>query len=101
MCVCLVGGVSRVQQHLLVSLQLLDKCSLMEECLQPLLGVVMAELLKRGPPLLLCQPGVLETRSIDDQQRAQRVLTGLQRSEEEEDRGYTLVLEIRMIYVAF
>lgn len=52
----------------------------MEQCLQPLLGVVVAELLKRGPPLLLGQSGVLETGSVHDQQGAQRVLTGLQSS---------------------
>lgn len=94
-----VRRVPRAQQHLLVSLKLLDKCAFMEERLQPLLGVVVAELLEGGPPLLLCQPGVLETRSVDDQQRAERVLTGLQSSEEQDDTGYTLVLEIRMIYV--
>lgn len=56
----------------------------MEQRLQPLLGVVVAELLKRGPTLLLSQPRVLETRSVHDQQGAQRVLTGLQSSEEQE-----------------
>lgn len=86
------GGGSGVQQHLLVALQLPDKCPLVEERLQPLLGVVVAELLERGPPLLLRQPGVLETRSVDDQQGAQRVLTGLQSSEETgRYEGYALI----------
>lgn len=66
------------QLHLLVSLQLLDEGAFMEQRLQPLLGVVVAELFKRGPPLLLGQPGVLETRGVHDQQGAQGVLTGLQ-----------------------
>lgn len=69
--------------NLLVSLQLLDEGPLVEERLQPLLGVVVAQLLERGPPLPLRQPGVLETRRVDDQQGAQRVLTGLQSSEEQ------------------
>lgn len=69
------------QQHLLVSLQLLDEGAFMEQGLQPLLGVVVAELLKRGAPLLLSQPRVLEARSVHDQQGAQRVLTGLQSPE--------------------
>lgn len=50
----------------------------MEQRLQPLLGVVVAELLKCGSPLLLSQSRVLETRSVHNQQGAQRVLTGLQ-----------------------
>ncbi len=50
----------------------------MEQRLQPLLSVVVAELLKRGASLLLSEPRVLETRSVDDEQRTQRVLTGLQ-----------------------
>lgn len=50
----------------------------MEQGLQPLLGVVVAELLKRGAPLLLGQPRVLEARGVHDQQGTQRVLAGLQ-----------------------
>jgi len=69
------------QQHLLVSFQLLDEGTFMEQGLQPLLGVVVAELLKRGSSLLLSQPRVLETRRVHDQQGAQRVLTGLQSPE--------------------
>lgn len=72
------------QQHLLVSLQLLDEGAFVEQRLQPLLGVVVAELFKRGPPLLLSQPRVLETRSVHDQQGAQGVLTGLQSPEKQE-----------------
>lgn len=105
MCACLCACVRvcvrarrglHAQQHLLVSLQLLYKCAFMKECLQPFLGVVVTELFEGGPPLLLCQPGVLETGSVDDQQRTERVLTGLQSSEEQENTGYTLVLKIRM-----
>lgn len=75
---------SEDQQHLLVSLQLLDEGAFVEQRLQPLLGVVVAELLKRGAPLLLSQPRVLETRSVHDQQGAQGVLAGLQSPEKQE-----------------
>ncbi|TNN80785.1 hypothetical protein EYF80_009019 [Liparis tanakae] len=61
--------------------ELLDEGTFMEQGLQPLLGVVVAELLKRGSSLLLSQPRVLETRRVHDQQGAQRVLTGLQSPE--------------------
>lgn len=66
------------QRHLLVSLQLLDEGALMEQGLQPLLGVVVAELLKGGAALLLGQSRVLEARGVHDEQGAQRVLAGLQ-----------------------
>lgn len=72
-------------RHLFVSLHLLDEGALLEERLQPLLGVVVAELLEGGTPLLLGQPWVLETRRVHDQQGAERVLTGLQGSEEHKD----------------
>lgn len=75
----------RNRQHLLVSLHLPDEGALVEERLQPLLGVVVAELLEGGAPLLLGQPGVLETRSVHDQQGAERMLTGLQGSGEHKD----------------
>lgn len=42
----------------------------MEQGLKPLLRVVVAELLKRGAPLLLSQPRVLETWSVHNQQGA-------------------------------
>lgn len=67
-------------RHLLVSLHLPDEGALVEERLQPLLGVVVAELLEGGAPLLLGQPGVLEARRVHDEQRAERVLAGLQGS---------------------
>lgn len=89
----------KVQQHLLVPLQFLDKGAFMEQCLQPLLGVVVAELLKRGPPLLLGQSGVLKTGSVHDQQGAQRVLTGLQSSKEQKIN--LKALEIRILSTAF
>lgn len=73
------------RRHLFVSLHLLDEGALLEERLQPLLGVVVAELLEGGTPLLLGQPWVLETRRVHDQQGAERVLTGLQGSEEHKD----------------
>ena len=69
------------KQHLLVSLQLLDKGAFMEQGLQPLLSVVVTEFLKGGSPLLLSQSRVLETWSVHNQQGAQRVLTGLQSPE--------------------
>lgn len=71
------------QQHLLVSVQLLNKGAFMKQGLQPLLGVIVAKLLKGCPSLLLRQPGVLEARSVHDQQGAQRVLTRLQSPDEE------------------
>ena len=67
------------QEHLLVPLQLLDKRALVEERLQPLLGVVVAELLEGGSPLALSHAWVLEARRVHDEEGAQRVLAGFQR----------------------
>jgi len=64
--------------HLLVAVQLLDEGALMEQRLQPLLGVVVAELLEGGATLPLSHAGVLEARRVHDEQRTQRVLAGLQ-----------------------
>lgn len=61
----------------------------MEQGLQPLLCVVVAEFLECGSPLLLSQPGVLETWSVHDQQGAQRMLTGLQSPEKHK---YTMMV---------
>lgn len=60
----------------------------MEQCLQSFLGVVVAELLKRGATLLLSQTRVLETRCVHYEQRTQRVLAGLQRSKEQADKKF-------------
>ena len=57
----------------------------MEQGLQPLLGVVVAELLERGAALLLSDPRVLEARCVHDEQGAQGVLTGLQSPEGHKD----------------
>lgn len=70
-----------VQVHLLISFQFLDKGPFMKQILQPLLGVVMAELLKRSSSLLLSQARVLETRRVHDQNGAEGVLAGLQSPE--------------------
>ena len=51
----------------------------MEESLQPLLGIIVAELLKGGSPLALSHAWVLEAWRIHNQEGAQRVLTGFQR----------------------
>ena len=64
--------------YLLVSLQLLGEGALVVECVQTLLRVVLAELLEGGGALTLGQARVLEARSIHDQERAQRMHTGLQ-----------------------
>lgn len=63
---------------LLVSFQLLNEGPLMEEPLQPVLGIVVAQLLKGGPtgrPTLL---RVLEAWGVHDHHRAERVLAGLE-----------------------
>lgn len=80
-CVWSIRATVWAQQHLLVSLQLLDERAFMKQRLQPLLGVIVAELLKGSSPLLLSQSRVLESWSVNNQQRAQRVLTGLQSPE--------------------
>lgn len=67
--------------HLLISFQFLDKGPFMKQSLQPLLGVVMAELLKCSSSLLLSQARVLETRRVHDQNGTEGVLTGLQSPE--------------------
>ena len=67
------------EDHLLVSLQLLNKGALMEESLQPLLGIIVAELLEGGSPLALSHAWVLEAWRIHNQEGAQRVVTGFQR----------------------
>lgn len=73
-----VAGRDKVKRYLLVSFQLLHEGTLVEEPLQPVLGVVVAQLLKGGPtgrPTLL---GVLEARSVHNHHRAERVLAGLE-----------------------
>lgn len=77
----LLIAVLSTQQHLLVSLQLLDEGAFVEQRLQPLLGVVVAEFLERGSPLLLSRARVLETRCVHNQQGAQGVLARLQSPE--------------------
>lgn len=68
----------RPQSYLLVSFQLLHEGALVEESLQPVLGVVVAQLFKGGSagrPTLL---RVLETRGVDNHHGAERVLAGLE-----------------------
>lgn len=50
--------------YLLVSLHLLYKRALLEQSLQALLSIVVAQLLKSGAAL--SQPRVLKTRSVHD-----------------------------------
>lgn len=50
--------------HLFVPLHLRDKGSLVEEPLQPLMHVVVAQLLKRGCPLPTLVPRVVEARGV-------------------------------------
>lgn len=65
-------------RYLLVSLQLAGEGALVEEELQALLGVVVAELLEGGPPALPRQLGVLRPRGVHHRHRAHRVLARLQ-----------------------
>lgn len=72
------GGRGKVKHYLLVSFQLLNEGPLMEEPLQPVLGVVVAQLLKGGPagrPTLL---RVLEAWGVHNHHRAEGVLAGLE-----------------------
>lgn len=74
-----MAGRGKVRGYLLVSFQLLHKRVLVEEPLQAVLGVVVAQLLKGGPagrPTLLW---VLEAWRVHDHHRTQRVLAGLER----------------------
>lgn len=64
--------------YLLVPLQLAGKGALVEELLQALLGVVMAELLEGGPPALPCQLRVLRPRGVHHCHGAHRVLARFQ-----------------------
>lgn len=64
--------------YLFVSLQLLNEAALVEEGVQALLGVVVAEVLKGCAGLALGQPGVLKARRVHDEQRAQGMLAGFQ-----------------------
>lgn len=66
-------------RYLLVSLQLTGEGALVEEELQALLGVVVAELLEGGPPALPCQLRVLCPGGVYHRHRAHRVLARLQR----------------------
>lgn len=67
--------------HLFVTLQFPYEGSLLEQGLQTFLSVIMAELLKSGPTLILHLTRVLEPWCVHNQQRTERMLTGLQRSE--------------------
>lgn len=67
--------------YIFVSLQLLNKGALIEEGMQPFLGVVVAEVLKGCAALALCQPGVLKARRVHNEQGAQGVLAGFQSPE--------------------
>lgn len=64
--------------YLFVSLQLLNKGALIEEGMQTLLSVVVAQVLKGCAALAFCQTGVLKARCVHDEQRAQGILTGFQ-----------------------
>lgn len=65
--------------YLLVPLQLAGKGALVEELLQALLGVVVAELLEGGSPALPRKLRVLCPRGVHHCHRAHRVLARLQR----------------------
>lgn len=74
----MLGGRGKVKRYLLVSFQLLNEGPLMEEPLQPVLGVVVAQLLKGGPagrPTLL---RVLEAWGVHNHHRAEGVLAGFE-----------------------
>lgn len=60
--------------YLLVALQLLGEGALVEEELQALLGIVVAQLLKGGPSALPRHLGVLRPGGVHHRHRAHRVL---------------------------
>lgn len=64
--------------YLFVSLQLLNKGTLIEESVQTFLSVVVAQVLKGCTALALRQPGVLKAWCVHNEQRAQGVLAGFQ-----------------------
>jgi len=82
-CSCREGrggdGSPESPRYLLVALQLAGEGALVEEELQALLGVVVAELLEGGPPALPRQLGVLRPGGVHHRHRAHRVLARLQR----------------------
>lgn len=75
-----VGGREKQQDlpYLFVSLQLLHEGPLVEESVQALLCVVVAQVLKGCAALAFRQPRVLEARGVHDEQGAQGMLAGFQ-----------------------
>lgn len=78
LCVCGLENFTR--PCLFVSLQLVNEGPLMEERVQALLCVVVAQVLKGRATFTLHQPGVLKAWSVHNEQRAQGVLSRFQRS---------------------
>lgn len=82
--VCVDGGAGGgapenfTRPYLFVSLQLVNEGPLMEERVQTLLCVVVAQVLKGRAAFTLHQPGVLKAWSVHNEQRAQGVLSRFQ-----------------------
>lgn len=81
----------RTRSYVFVPLQLLNEGALVEEGLQTLLSIVVAQVLKGCPTLALSQPGVLKAWCVHDEQRAQRVLAGFQSPGAQRENMYTYV----------
>lgn len=80
-CVCVCGPENFTRPCLFVSLQLVNEGPLMEELVQTLLCVVVAQVLKGRATFTLHQPGVLKAWSVHNEQRAKGVLSRFQCSE--------------------
>lgn len=91
--------------HLFVSLQLLNEGALIEEGVQTLLSVVVAQVLKGCAALALSQPGVLKAWCVHNEQRAQGVLAGFQGPEahraNKHTHTYTQTLALRYLTQQF
>lgn len=92
--VCTHSAECFMHTYLFVSLQLLNKGAMVEECLQTFLSVVVAEVLKGCTTLALSQPGVLKSWCVHDEQRAQGVLAGFQGPEAHRTHTSTQILAL-------
>lgn len=78
MSVCERGPENFTHPCLFVSLQLVNEGPLMEERMQAVLCVVVAQVLKGRATFTLHQPGVLKAWSVHNEQRAEGVLSRFQ-----------------------
>lgn len=77
---CVCGPENFTHPCLFVSIQFVNEGPLMEETVQTLLCVVVAQVLKGRAAFTLHQPGVLKAWSVHNEQRAQAVLSWFQSS---------------------